>query len=553
MIAFDGTGHGLRPQDSARAISKLLALLLLALIGPTTWAQCTCGFADGAATLETINIDGDTADWAQVHADPDNNVCDGPSGGIADRDAPVQSTGRDVAHFAFTWDTNNTYLFTGRAGSVNNVQRFVYYADTDNDGLMETGEPVLGANWSGNNRNVSLYVFAYQALNPGGDAMVDAGGFADGYTLPGSFINVPQQNSPSRSGTWGSADGLRFEFAVSWAELGVAPGAAISFHVASANVYFNSSSFTSQIDDNLAGCGGGPGSTQFGAVSLVANENLRDRQGQVATAAHLLTNLSNGSDTFNLASVFSGDHAPALSIYVDLDSSGDVSVGDTLVTDTDGDGMVDSGVLAASQALPLVFAYQIGANNPYDPSGVAVISTTATSSTRSNVAATVTDTVEVELDVSLLVLKSVSTLSDPVNLAVNPKAIPTAVMLYTVVVSNQGGGGADADTVVVTDALPNDTDFFVGDVGGPGSGPISFIDGSPTSNLAYTFLGLGDPGDSVAFSNDGGASFSYTPTPDAAGFDSSVTHIRITPEGSMAGATAAGSPSFELRFRLRID
>ena len=252
------------PREGPGALPKALALLVLLFAGQAGWAQCVCGFQDGALTLTSINVDGDTSDWAPVHADSDNNVCDGPSGGIGDRDAPVQSTGRDLSHFAFTWDANNLYLFTARAGSTNNVQRFVYYADTDNDGLMETGEPVVGVNWSGNNRQVDLYLFNYQSLNPGGDLMVDGNGFADGYTLPGSFINVPQQNNPVRSGTWGSADGRRLEFGVGWAELGLAPGAAITFHVSSANTYFNSSSFTGQIDDNLAGCGGGPGSTQFG-------------------------------------------------------------------------------------------------------------------------------------------------------------------------------------------------------------------------------------------------------------------------------------------------
>jgi hypothetical protein len=81
-------------------------------------------------------------------ADPDNSVCDGPTAGLVDRDAPVQSTGRDIDHFAFTWDDNNVYLYTQRVGSTNNVQRFVYYADTSNDGLLQTGERVIGVNWT---------------------------------------------------------------------------------------------------------------------------------------------------------------------------------------------------------------------------------------------------------------------------------------------------------------------------------------------------------------------------------------------------------------------
>jgi hypothetical protein len=41
--------------------------------------------------------------------------------------------------------------------------------------------------------------------------------------------------------------------------------------------------------------------------------------------------------------------------------------------------------------------------------------------------------------------------------------------------------------------------------------------------------------------------------PDAQGFDTAVTGFRVAPLGGLAGAGSAGSPSFELRYRLRID
>lgn len=119
-------------------------------------AVCVCGFGDGQFTQTTITLEGDLSDWAAVHADPDNNVCDGPSGGITDRDFPVQSTGRDLTHFAYTWDDTNIYLFTERFGSSSNIQSFVYYADINNNGLMETGEPVIGVTWKGSNRLVNV-------------------------------------------------------------------------------------------------------------------------------------------------------------------------------------------------------------------------------------------------------------------------------------------------------------------------------------------------------------------------------------------------------------
>jgi hypothetical protein len=122
-----------------RFIARLATTFLASLAPIGAWAVCTCGFGDGLFTQTTITLDGNMGDWAVVHADTDNNVCDGPANGLVDRDAPVQSTGRDLTHFAFTWDQNNIYLFTERFGSASNTQSFVYYADIDNDGLMETG------------------------------------------------------------------------------------------------------------------------------------------------------------------------------------------------------------------------------------------------------------------------------------------------------------------------------------------------------------------------------------------------------------------------------
>ncbi|MGI9248260.1 MAG: hypothetical protein ACR2QI_04555, partial [Woeseiaceae bacterium] len=262
------------PRAGLRRFSHLGVALLATAAPIVAWAVCTCGFGDGQFTLVTITADGDLSDWAPVHADTDNNVCDGPANGDADRDAPVQSTGRDLSHFAFTWDQNNIYLFTERSGSTNNTQSFVYYADTNNDRSMQTGEPVIGVTWRGNNRRVNVYIYTYVAQAAGGDSMVDSNGFADGYTLPGSFANIPSSSNPNRSGAWGSADGRQMEFPITWGELGVSPGAAFTFHVASSNASLGAGSFTAQIDDNLSGCGGNLGSTGASGVVLTPDRTL---------------------------------------------------------------------------------------------------------------------------------------------------------------------------------------------------------------------------------------------------------------------------------------
>ncbi len=533
--------------------SAIASLLLTLLPASDVWAVCACGFGDGLFTTYTgISIDANFGDWAVIHADPDNNVCDGPSGGLADRDAPVQSTGRDLTHFAYTWDDALIYIFTERSGSGNNVQRFLYYADVDNDGLMETGEPIIGVNWQGNTGLVEVYLFEYVSDAPGGDPMVDGMGFGDGYAMPGDFQNVPKQSNPTRSGNWGSPTQLQMEFAVTWAELGLAPGSPFSFHVSSANTYFNAADFSSKIDDNLAGCGGGPGGTQFAALNFVPDVDTGGGRGAAVYTAHTLTNEGNGDDTFDLTSVVGGAHNPGVAYYLDADGSGTLTPGDSLLVDTDADTVPDTGVIAAGATVALLIEYQIEDNGPGDPSGIATIVTTATSSVNPLVNGAVLDTVTVLTVPDLLVLKTLLTSSDPINGAINPKAIPGATVLYTVGVTNEGDGDVDVDTLTITDPVPSGANLFVGDLTGPGSGPVRFVDGPVSSSLTYTYGGLGDGADDVEFSNDGGATFSYTPAPDASGYDPSVTHVRILPKGTLPGETLAGTPSFSVDFQVRV-
>ncbi|HZF24986.1 MAG TPA: hypothetical protein VEZ88_01905 [Steroidobacteraceae bacterium] len=145
------------------------------------------------------------------------------------------------------------------------------------------------------------------------------------------------------------------------------------------------------------------------------------------------------------------------------------------------------------------------------------------------------------------VTKSSAVFSDPVNGAANPKRIPGSFVDYTITTSNSANGALDNNQVVVSDAVPANTELFVGDLGGAGSGPIAFIDGAPASGLSYTFTSLASVTDDVSFSNNGGISFTYVPTANANGVDTAVTHIRINPKG-----TFSSSSSFQLRLRVRV-
>jgi len=526
--------------------------MVLASIWPiAVWAACICGYDDGAFTLTTISVDGNMADWAPVHGDRDNNACDGPSGGLADRDAPVQSTGRDLTHFAFTWDQTNLYLYTERSGSASNQQTFAYYADIDNDRTMETGEPVIGVTWRGSNRQVNVYVFSYVAFAPGGDPMVDGGGFADGYTLPGSFANVPSTGNPNRSGSWGSLDGLQMEFPVTWAELGAVPGSPFTFHVSSSNSSLGASGFAQQVDDNLSGCGGGLGSTSVWSVSFTPDLTLTGIVGQTVVGLHTLTNTGNASDYIDLSASVSGDFSPALSYYEDVDGSGTITAADVLLADTDGDGNPDTRILAPAESATILIVYDIPAGT--GSGETATIQTRAALDFQPLANAVVTDTITAVFPPELYISKDATTLRDPFNDTINPKAIPGSEVLYTINVSNQGGGTVDDDALVITDSVPNEACMSVLDLSGPGSGPVQFLDGSPSSDLNYSFLGLGNTLDDLAFSNDGGLTFTYVPSANALGCDPSITDLRINPKGRFAGDTGAGTPSADFSFRIIVN
>jgi uncharacterized repeat protein (TIGR01451 family) len=154
-----------------------------------------------------------------------------------------------------------------------------------------------------------------------------------------------------------------------------------------------------------------------------------------------------------------------------------------------------------------------------------------------------------EKTVPLTMVKLSTVYSDPVNGTANPKAIPGAFVDYQVIVANPSANPIDAGSVVVTDPVPAYVDLWVGDYAGAGTGPVLFIDGAPSSGLAYAFTSLSSATDDISFSSDGGATWGYTPTPDANGCDPAVTDIRINPKGVFNGNSA----QFTLKFRVRVQ
>ncbi|MGB7739050.1 MAG: hypothetical protein WBM03_08035, partial [Steroidobacteraceae bacterium] len=94
---------------------------------------------------------------------------------------------------------------------------------------------------------------------------------------------------------------------------------------------------------------------------------------------------------------------------------------------------------------------------------------------------------------ALTVIKSQVVISDPFNGAVNPKAIPGAVIEYCVDINNTGASQADA--IVLTDAIPANTTYVAGSirVGVAGAG-TACTSGSGTAEDDDA-TGGGDAGD----------------------------------------------------------
>jgi uncharacterized repeat protein (TIGR01451 family) len=132
-------------------------------------------------------------------------------------------------------------------------------------------------------------------------------------------------------------------------------------------------------------------------------------------------------------------------------------------------------------------------------------------------------------------------LSDGVSLA-NPKALPNAVVRYTIGVANTGTLAVDNNTVFVLDQLPPNITYNASSTPvftqGPVSSGLSFAAGSD-----IRFAGAGTPP----------ANFAACTLSAGSGYNPAIRYVCIRPQGSMAGATAAGQPSFSIAFDTRVE
>jgi uncharacterized repeat protein (TIGR01451 family) len=458
----------------------VVSLLVATLASTSAWTQ----------VLTTIQIDGNMSDWAAVLTDPYQRSDDGPGGALPDLDAPVQSTGRDLTAFAWTYDPSYMFFYVARIGSSSNIQQWWFYLDTNDDGLVQSGEPVIRVSWKGSNRTTTVSRYTYNAKTGGGDPMGDAAGVADGWDMPGtlSLVGAVEKNKG------GSSDGRSMESRISWGNIGVAPGAPVRFHVASSN----STNIPNQLDDNMGGPGGRVGTTRIGGVSLAPDGNGTVVSSGFSVIAHTVTNAGASSDQFDLNWAQSaGFSMVSTQSYLD-DGDGQLGAGDTQLNDTTGDGLVNTGLVGPGLSVPVLAVFNAPAGLSDGQSSTLLL--TASSSGAPAFTDTATDVITV-VTPSMTLVKSV----DSVN------AQPGDLLTYTVVYTSNGS--VDAHTVTLVDPIPPPSVYLVGSAVGVGA--------------------------TIEFSHDGGSNFDSDET-------GIVTHIRWSFPSPLA-PTTTGTVSFRVQ------
>lgn len=153
----------------------------------------------------------------------------------------------------------------------------------------------------------------------------------------------------------------------------------------------------------------------------------------------------------------------------------------------------------------------------------------------------------------LSLTSTVSVVNDPVNGSSSPKAIPGAVVEVDVEASNTGTLSSDPQSTVLIQAIDSNSVFYTGT--DSSTSPVTFTDGSgnSASGLTFSFSSLTDTSDSLDFSNDGGSSFDYSPSPDSDGYDANITDFRLTLSGSLKPATSELSPAFGYSYQVQLQ
>lgn len=495
--------------------------------------------AEAAIVSRTILIDGDMSDWVGIRDNPGQFSTDAAgSTDPADLDYQVQATGRDLRKFSVTFDPARLYFYVERYASTKNQNDWWFYLDLDNDGRMQSGEPVFRVRWQGSNRSTERTLWTYIAADAAlGDALVsDISGLADGHDMPGSISSSQDLDAAGPALAGGSAAGTEMETYLTWAELGQTGPTSLGFHIASSNGV----NLPNQLDDNMDGITGNALLFADLGLAKVATPST-SLSGNPVDFAITLSNLGD-ADAANV--IVNDDLVAAGLTYVSDDSAAtatsyDAATGDWTIALLPAFASIDLNVRANAT---------VTADQTFSNTAVIVTSPAIdTNSANDSASATVTYTV------GATITKQLEVISDPVSGSSNPKLIPGALVDYYLDVANPST--QSIENVAVSDDLPAEMELFVQPLVATGA-PFEFIDGgvgggSP-SGLTSNFVALTDPTDGLAFSNDGGATYTYVPTADAAGFDGNITNIRFTLDGTFNPAAPPLIPEFRLRLRTRL-
>lgn len=465
--------------------------------------------ANAALQTRSISIDGNMTEWysaPDITNNPGQFSEDCAENDSCELDA-VGSTGRDLKKFSFTWDANYIYFYVERYASTSNTTDWLFYLDRNANGFMESGEPIFRVEWRGSNRNTNAYLCPYYPVDTvNGDSIADSNGIGDGYALPGGSANA-QCNQLYANVVAGSLSGLEMESRLSWAQLGFAGPSNVRFHISSSTGV----NLPTQVIDNMDGPGGGGGQLFPPDMAIdITADSSPVYSGSNVTYTITLTN----TQFTAFSNINSSLALPAQLLY----QSHSAPAGTSFV-DTNADSVPDSWQvpnLAAQQSLVL----QVTAIAQPVPL------TINTSTTTSLVSWTGTDSDPANNSSSAVVqILPVPELS-VVKVASTATADPGSIVSFTSTISNISG--AAANNVVIRLVLDPFTALRLNTFGA--NQPIQLNAGA--SGLST---------DTITYSDDGGATFSYVPTSGGggapAGFDANVTTIRITTSGSMAAGS----------------
>lgn len=274
--------------------------------------------------------------------------------------------------------------------------------------------------------------------------------------------------------------------------------------------------------------------------------------------SRLTVTVANPNPTLGMSAIAINDALPT-GVTVGADPT-------TATSCTDGTVSANAGGATASltgATLPAASncTYSVNVTAPSTGSYTNVIPVGGTTATigNSNVGNVAPATAVLSVTQGLTITKRSRTVFDPSNQFSNPKAIPGAYVQYSLTVSNPSNLPITADSVVLTDSIPGNTQLVVAPVyasqGAPNArGPFQYNDGvdgagaaATASGLTFTYVSPGDGTDSPSFSSDG-TTYGYSPTANADSVDPSIKAVQFRMFGTMAPNSV-----FTVNFIVRIN